>query len=159
MPGPGGSWLPRPASTASAATAAISAGPSVSGNPCPRLIEAVSTASADISAKIVVPMPASALFSTCRVICPPLARVLARGPALRPAAARRARRYPLLAATRRAGAGLAARPGCGFSRHRVSCGTLVPGGTVVLRGPVLPGDTRLTGVMTPAHRDREDDHV
>src|SRR5262245_31212650 len=32
-----------------------SAGPSVSGNPCPRLIAPVSSASADISAKIVVP--------------------------------------------------------------------------------------------------------
>ena len=57
MPGPGGYWLtpPRMASTAASST---SGGPSVSGKPWPRLIAPVPTASADISAKIVVPNPA-----------------------------------------------------------------------------------------------------
>src|SRR5215467_4352833 len=68
MPAPGGYWLPRPDSTASAATRAISGGPSVSGKPWPRLTEPVSTASADISAKIVVPIPASALLSSPRLM-------------------------------------------------------------------------------------------
>src|ERR1700761_6759122 len=56
-PGPGGYWLPWPASTASAAAWATAGGPSTSGKPWPRLTEPVRTASADISAKIVVPMP------------------------------------------------------------------------------------------------------
>ena len=47
-----GSCPPR---RASAAAASISGGPSVSGKPWPRLTEPVRTASADISAKIVVP--------------------------------------------------------------------------------------------------------
>src|SRR3954471_994676 len=58
MPGPGGYWLipPRMAATAASAT---SGGPSVSGKPCPRLTAPVSSASADISAKTVVPSPSS----------------------------------------------------------------------------------------------------
>src|ERR1700753_1702125 len=56
-PGPGGYWFPFPSRTASAATWATAGGPSVSGKPWPRLTEPVRTASADISAKIVVPMP------------------------------------------------------------------------------------------------------
>ncbi len=56
MPGPGGYWL-WPARMAAMAASATSAGPSVSGNPWPRLMAPVSTASADISAKIVVPNP------------------------------------------------------------------------------------------------------
>ena len=51
MPGPGGYWL-TPARIAAIAASAISVGPSVSGKPCPRLTAPVSTASADISAKI-----------------------------------------------------------------------------------------------------------
>src|SRR5215212_9901921 len=39
------------------AASATTLGPSVSGKPCPRLIAPVRTASADISAKIVVPKP------------------------------------------------------------------------------------------------------
>ena len=39
------------------AASMTSAGPSVSGNPWPRLMEPVSMARADISAKIVVPNP------------------------------------------------------------------------------------------------------
>ena len=54
MPGPGGYWL-CPLWSASAATSSIDAGPSVSGNPCPRLTAPVRTASADISVKMVVP--------------------------------------------------------------------------------------------------------
>src|SRR5690348_9542094 len=54
MPGPGGYWL-RPPLIASVAAASIAAGPSVSGKPWPRLTELVRTASADISAKTVVP--------------------------------------------------------------------------------------------------------
>src|SRR5437763_2022250 len=54
MPGPGGYWL-CPLWSASAAASSIDRGPSVSGKPCPRLTEPVRTASADISAKIVVP--------------------------------------------------------------------------------------------------------
>src|SRR5215218_10193782 len=42
---------------ASIAACAISAGPSVSGKPWPRLMAPVRAASADISAKIVVPKP------------------------------------------------------------------------------------------------------
>src|ERR1700744_3550351 len=57
MPGPGGYWLPRPSSTAFAAARATDSGPSTSGKPWPRLTEPVRTARADISAKIVVPMP------------------------------------------------------------------------------------------------------
>ena len=53
---PGGYWL-CPARIAATAASATTAGPSVSGKPCPRLIEPVATASADISAKIVVPKP------------------------------------------------------------------------------------------------------
>ena len=56
IPGPGGYWL-CPARMASTAASATTAGPSVSGKPWPRLIEPVRTASADISAKIVVPKP------------------------------------------------------------------------------------------------------
>ena len=54
MPGPGGYWF-CPDRSASAAAASISAGPSVSGKPWPRLTAPVRTASADISAKMVVP--------------------------------------------------------------------------------------------------------
>src|SRR5215469_6803823 len=68
MPAPGGYWLPLPAMIASAAARAISAGPSVSGKPWPRLTEPVETASSDISAKIVVPRPASLRFSSGRFI-------------------------------------------------------------------------------------------
>ncbi len=57
-PRPGAYWL-RPARIAAAAASMISAGPSTSGNPWPRLIESVARASADISAKIVVPRPSS----------------------------------------------------------------------------------------------------
>ena len=57
-PGPGGYWL-WPARMAATAASSTSSGPSVSGKPCPRLSEPVRTASADISAKIVVPKPAS----------------------------------------------------------------------------------------------------
>src|SRR4051812_25350668 len=57
MPGPGGYWL-WPSRIAWIAASATTAGPSVSGKPCPRLIAPVRTASADISAKIVVPNPA-----------------------------------------------------------------------------------------------------
>src|SRR6187200_1240044 len=57
MPGPGGYWL-TPARIASTAASRTSGGPSVSGNPWPRLIAPVRAASADISAKIVVPKPA-----------------------------------------------------------------------------------------------------
>ncbi len=69
-PGPGGYWLPRPCMIASAAARAISGGPSVSGKPWPRLTDPVATASADISAKIVVPSPASRLFSNGRFTPP-----------------------------------------------------------------------------------------
>jgi hypothetical protein len=41
------------------AASATSIGPSVSGKPWPRLTEPVSRASADISAKTVVPSPSS----------------------------------------------------------------------------------------------------
>ena len=51
-PGPGGYWF-RPPSIAATAAASIGGGPSVSGNPWPRLIAPVRDASADISAKIV----------------------------------------------------------------------------------------------------------
>ena len=54
MPGPGGYWF-RPLRIAAAAASSISCGPSVSGKPWPRLTAPVRTASADISAKIVVP--------------------------------------------------------------------------------------------------------
>ena len=57
MPGPGGYWF-TPARMAAMAASATSIGPSSSGNPCPRLMAPVATASADISAKIVVPSPA-----------------------------------------------------------------------------------------------------
>src|SRR5246127_4901715 len=67
-PGPGGYWLPRPSRTALAATWATAAGPSVSGKPWPRLIEPVRTASADISAKIVVPNSASRRLSGGRAL-------------------------------------------------------------------------------------------
>lgn len=62
MPGPGGYWLPLPSRMARMAASAISAGPSVSGKPWPRLMEPVLRASADISAKIVVPKPARLRF-------------------------------------------------------------------------------------------------
>src|SRR5689334_2448611 len=52
-PGPGGYWL-WPARMAATAASATSAGPSVSGKPCPRLIDPVRTARTDISLKIVV---------------------------------------------------------------------------------------------------------
>jgi hypothetical protein len=54
MPGPGGYWFCPPRSAATAASS-ISGGPSVSGKPCPRFTAPVRTASADISAKMVVP--------------------------------------------------------------------------------------------------------
>src|SRR5579863_6352759 len=57
-PGPGGYWL-SPRRMAATAASATSAGPSVSGNPCPRLTDPVATASAVISAKIVVANGAS----------------------------------------------------------------------------------------------------
>ena len=47
-----------PARIAAAAASSISAGPSSSGNPWPRLIDPVRSARADISVKIVVPKPA-----------------------------------------------------------------------------------------------------
>ena len=56
MPIPGGYWL-WPARMAATAASITSGGPSSSGKPWPRLIEPVATASADISAKIVVPKP------------------------------------------------------------------------------------------------------
>src|SRR5262245_29870210 len=56
MPIPGGYWL-SPARIAAIAASITSGGPSVSGKPWPRLIDPVATASADISAKIVVPKP------------------------------------------------------------------------------------------------------
>src|SRR3954454_1253546 len=56
MPMPGGYWL-WPSRTAVIAASSTSGGPSSSGKPWPRLIEPVATASADISAKIVVPKP------------------------------------------------------------------------------------------------------
>src|SRR6185312_10307246 len=49
---PGGYWL-MPSLIACLAASRTSAGPSSSGNPCPRLIAPVDVASADISAKIV----------------------------------------------------------------------------------------------------------
>src|SRR5262245_51380038 len=55
---PGGYWF-SPDSIASIAARLTTSGPSESGNPCPRLIESVATALADISAKIVVPNPCS----------------------------------------------------------------------------------------------------
>src|SRR5215217_7573169 len=66
MPGPGGYWL-TPVRIASTAASSTSGGPSVSGKPWPRLIEPVCTASADISAKIVVPKPASLEVRAVRV--------------------------------------------------------------------------------------------
>ena len=59
---PGGYWL-CPDRIASTAASSTSFGPSLSGNPCPRLTAPVDTANADISAKIVVPNPASRRFS------------------------------------------------------------------------------------------------
>ena len=56
MPIPGGYWL-WPARMAATAASITSGGPSSSGKPWPRLMEPVATASADISAKIVVPKP------------------------------------------------------------------------------------------------------
>src|SRR5215207_6031182 len=53
-PMPGGYWL-CPASIAAIAACFTASGPSASGKPWPRLIEPLATASADISAKIVVP--------------------------------------------------------------------------------------------------------
>src|SRR4051812_23318440 len=54
MPGPGGYWF-SPLRSAVTAAASISGGPSVSGKPWPRFTAPVRTASADISAKTVVP--------------------------------------------------------------------------------------------------------
>ena len=70
MPGTGGYWLPRPPRIAAAAASAISRGPSVSGKPWPRFTDPVETASADISAKIVEPIPAIRLFSNGRSTTP-----------------------------------------------------------------------------------------
>ena len=70
MPGSGGYWLPRPRRIASAAARATSGGPSVSGKPWPRLTDPVVTASADISAKIVVTIPVMRLFSSGRFTPP-----------------------------------------------------------------------------------------
>src|SRR5919108_4657317 len=56
-PGSGAYWL-RPTRIAACAASRTSAGPSSSGNPWPRLIAPVRSASADISVKIVVPKPA-----------------------------------------------------------------------------------------------------
>src|SRR6476646_3666515 len=58
MPGPGGYWL-SPSRIAATAASRTSGGPSVSGKPWPRLTLPVAMASADISAKIVVPKPCS----------------------------------------------------------------------------------------------------
>ena len=55
-PGPAGTGCDRPGSRRPPRRT-TSAGPSVSGKPWPRLIDPVRTASADISAKIVVPKP------------------------------------------------------------------------------------------------------
>ena len=55
-PWPGGYWL-RPASIASCTCSITAPGPLRSGKPWPRLTEPVRTASADISAKIVLPTP------------------------------------------------------------------------------------------------------
>ncbi len=52
----GGYWL-CPARMAATAASSTEAGPSVSGNPWPRLIDPVDTASADISPKMVEPKP------------------------------------------------------------------------------------------------------
>src|SRR5215210_2588082 len=70
MPGLGGYWL-RPPLIAAIAASAISIGPSVSGKPWPRLTDPVATASADISAKIVVPRPCSRSASRSRVMATP----------------------------------------------------------------------------------------
>src|SRR5215217_3029795 len=61
-PSGGGYWLtpPRMAATAASST---SAGPSVSGKPCPRLMAPVAIASEVISPKIVVPKPSSLAVS------------------------------------------------------------------------------------------------
>ena len=63
---PGGYWL-WPARMAAMAASITSGGPSSSGNPWPRLIEPVATASADISAKIVVPKPCMRVDEVRRV--------------------------------------------------------------------------------------------
>src|SRR5438132_12806104 len=52
-PAPGGYWL-CPARMAATAASATSAGPSVSGKPCPRLMDPVRAARTDISLKMVV---------------------------------------------------------------------------------------------------------
>src|SRR3954454_11059835 len=57
-PGSGAYWL-RPARIACTAASSTSRGPSSSGKPCPRLIDPVRSASADISVKMLVPKPAS----------------------------------------------------------------------------------------------------
>src|SRR5215475_822402 len=80
-PGPGGYWLPRPARIASAATWAILAGPSRSGNPWPRLTDPVTRARADISAKIVVPRPSRRRFSSGRLMSPMTSRAQQLGSA------------------------------------------------------------------------------
>ena len=56
IPGSGGYWL-CPLRIACRAAWATSSGPSVSGNPWPRLTDCVSRARADIWVKIVVPKP------------------------------------------------------------------------------------------------------
>ena len=59
-PGSGAYWL-WPSRMAWTAASSTADGPSSSGNPWPRLIDPVRSASADISVKIVVPKPASRL--------------------------------------------------------------------------------------------------
>src|SRR5580692_2507462 len=53
----GGYWF-GPSMSALAAALRMDRGPSSSGNPCPKLTAPCSTASADMTVKIVVPMPA-----------------------------------------------------------------------------------------------------
>src|ERR1700689_864378 len=54
MPGPGGYWLPRPSRIAAAAAAAISAGPSVSGKPWPRVTDPGIKGRAHLAAEIAL---------------------------------------------------------------------------------------------------------
>src|SRR5215813_1103179 len=70
MPSPGGYWLCAPSWMAATAACSTSAGPSVSGNPWPRLTLPVATASADISAKIVVPNPCIRATSGSTTVTP-----------------------------------------------------------------------------------------
>src|SRR5215213_8571873 len=67
MPGPGGYWF-WPLRMAATAASSTSWGPSVSGKPCPRFTAPVAAASADISAKMVVPKPSSLRLSGGRPI-------------------------------------------------------------------------------------------